>query len=545
MKSKILVSFILGCGLTAAAQGGYQDGVDNFNAGRLDVAKVILNNTLSDPSTDKAVSYFYLGSIDMNEGNAAGAQANFQKGRDANPAYGYNLIGLGEVALKNGDKKAAEDFFKEALKTDKKNTALLAAVARAYFNVDPIQYSKEVDKYINKALKDSKNTESAAYVLQGDMEAASDPGTAAGKYEMAIEQDRAKGIVNREAYVKYANTYFHVNPKYAINKLEELNELEPNSALAQRELAEKYYDNNQFGSANIQYGKYMQNPNHFQSDEQRYAGLLYSAGEYQKSVDVANKVLANDPNNPYMFRVLLLNYSDEEAPLKDYQKAVDAAERLFNNPDAKLVPNDYIRYASSLSGLGRHEEAVETYAKAVELNPDKPELLLQLSSAYDKAGNPQKAVEVMKQYLDAGNGSTNDLFSMARRYQSLARTLPEGSPERDAAVADGIKYIDMAIERVPDNGLLYNTKATLYLIGEGVSKNTVDSYLKMLELFDQDPANKDKYKAYYSSAYYILGGYYLKQEDQEAAKKYYNMYVDVTANPDPQILQFLGREPKQ
>lgn len=540
MKSKFLVSLFLGLGLTAAAQGGYQDGVDNFNAGRLDVAKTILNNTLSQPTTNKAVSYFYLGSIDMSEGNIAGAQANFQKGQEADPTNGYNLIGLGEVALKKGDKAAAEKLFKEGLATDKKNTALLVAVARAYYNVDPTLYAKEIDKYIQKALKDSKNTESAAYILLGDMKAADDPGSAAGQYELAIVQDQKKGNVNREAYVKYANTYFRVNPKFAINKLEELNQLEPNSALAQRELAEKYYDNNQFGSACIQYGKYMQNPNHFQSDEQRYAGLLYSAGEYQKSVDIANKILATDPDNHYMYRVLLLNYSDDEAPLKDYQKAVDAATRLFSIPNASLIPNDYIRHASALSALERNEEAVSVYQKAVELNPDKPELLLQLSSAYDKAGNPGMAVEVMKQYLDAGNGSTNDLYSMARRYQSLARSLEEGSPERGEAVTNGLRYIDMAIERVPDNGMLFNTKANLYLIGEGVTKNTADSYMKMVEIFDQDPANKTKYAAYYTAAYYIIGGYYLSNDDKDNATRYYQMYVDVAANPDPSILNFLG-----
>ncbi len=542
MKSKILVSLFLGLGLTAAAQGGYQDGVDNFNAGRLDVAKTILNNTLGDSSTDKAVSYFYLGSIDFIEGNKAAAEANFQKGRDADPTNGFNYIGLGEVALSKGDKAAAEKFFKEGMATNKKNTALVAAVARAYYNVDPTLYAKEIDKYIQKALKDSKNTESAAYILLGDMEAANDPGSAAGQYELAIVQDQSKGNVNREAYVKYANTYFRVNPKFAINKLEELNQLEPNSALAQRELAEKYYDNNQFGSACIQYGKYMQNPNHFQSDEQRYAGLLYSAGEYQKSVDMANKVLATDPNNPYMYRVLLLNYSDDEASLKDYQKAVDAATRLFSIPSATFVPNDYIRHASALSALQRNEEAVAVYQKAVELNPDKPELLLQLSSAYDKAGDPGMAVVVMKQYLDAGNGSTNDLYSMARRYQSLARSLEEGSPERAEAVADGLRYIDMAIEKVPDNGMLFNTKANLYLIGEGVSQNTADNYLKMVELFDQDPANKTKYASYYTAAYYVLGGYYLSNDDKENANKYYNLYVEVAANPDPGILNYLGIE---
>ena len=51
--------------MTAFAQGGYQDGVDYYNAERFDKAKTILEKTLNDPSTKKAVSYFYLGSLEL------------------------------------------------------------------------------------------------------------------------------------------------------------------------------------------------------------------------------------------------------------------------------------------------------------------------------------------------------------------------------------------------------------------------------------------------------------------------------------------------
>lgn len=257
MKFKFLFSLVLGAAaFTASAQqGGYQDGVDNFNAGRLDVAKIILTNTLNEPQTDKAVSYYYLGSIALNEKNTAEAKKNYEAGVAADPKNGYNYIGLGEILLAAGDKSAAEKEFKAGIETNKKNPALLVAVARAYYNVDPVKYAKEINKNIEKALKDSKNTEASVYVLQGDMKAKEDPGEAAGLYEMAIMQDDEKGNVNREAYVKYANTYFKVNPQYAIEKLVEFNEKAPTSALAQRELAEKYYDNEQFGRACIQYGK--------------------------------------------------------------------------------------------------------------------------------------------------------------------------------------------------------------------------------------------------------------------------------------------------
>ena len=86
MKLRFLFSLMLGATLAANAQGGYQDGVDNYNAGRLDVAKVILNNTINDASTDKAVAYYYLGDIaysggDLDAANSLSKPATNQKPR--------------------------------------------------------------------------------------------------------------------------------------------------------------------------------------------------------------------------------------------------------------------------------------------------------------------------------------------------------------------------------------------------------------------------------------------------------------------------------
>ena len=40
----------------------------------------------------KAVSYFYLGSLDMREGNTAAAAPNFNKGKEANPQLWLQLM---------------------------------------------------------------------------------------------------------------------------------------------------------------------------------------------------------------------------------------------------------------------------------------------------------------------------------------------------------------------------------------------------------------------------------------------------------------------
>ncbi|WP_348671690.1 tetratricopeptide repeat protein [Duncaniella muris] len=535
MKFRTIFSLVLGgFALTAFAQGGYQDGVDYYNADRFEKAKTILEKTLNDPSTDKAVSYFYLGSLDMREGNTAAAAANFNKGKEANPNYGYNYVGLGEIALKNGNKSEASDLFKKALETNKKDASLMAAVARAYFNVDPTLYAKEIDKQIDKAMKVSKNKEAQIYVLQGDMLKTTDVGAAAGRYEQAMVYDEEAGNINPEAYVKYANLYNKVNPDFAIAKLVELNEKLPNSALAQSELAEKYYDGNQFSKAAEQYGKYIQNPNHFQGDEQRYSGLLYFGKKYQESLDVANQVLAKDPNNEYMQRMVMLN----KAALKDFTGAEEAAKKLFSHADAKFTATDYTTYGDILGELKRPEDAVAAYTKAYELNPEKnKQILANISSMYTDLEDYQKAAEYMQKFVDAGDASLNDYFILSNRYKNLGVSLPEGSPERIEAANNGIKYVDMAIESAANKGPLYRNKATLMMVRDGaeITPALVETYQQMLAAYDENPENKEKYRDAYKSAYNNLANYYLKAGDKEQARAYFEKFLEI--DPENEALR--------
>lgn len=527
MKLRTLFTLCIGgFALSALAQGGYQDGVDYYNADRFEKAKIILEKTLNEPGTDKAVSYFYLGSLDMRDGNPKNAETNFNNGIAANPAYGYNYVGLGEIALKAGNKAEAEKQFKAALATDKKDAALVAAVARAYANVDPVAYSKEISKYIAQGMKMSKNKEPQIYVLQGDMAKATDKGVAAGYYEQAIIYDEEKGNINPEAYVKYSNLYNKVNSQFAIGKLVELNEKLPTSALAQSELAEKYYDNDQLTRAAEQYGKYMRNPNHFQGDEQRYSGLLYFGKKYPESLEIAQQVLAKDPDNLYMQRMVMLN----KAALEDWNGAEEAAKKLFAHTGGTFTSTDYTTHGQVLSSLGRPEEAVEAYLAAYNLNPEKNKAILtDISDMYNKMENDAKAVEYMQMYVDTAEPTLNDYFILSNRYKNLGLTLPEDSPERAQAAENGIKYIDMALAEAANKGPLYRNKATLLMIRDGANTTPelIDTYKAMIEAFDADPANITKYADAYKTAYLRMGAFYMNQDDNDNARMYFNKALEL------------------
>lgn len=74
MKLKFILSaaVLAGTAFTGFADG-YQDGVEYYQVGQGENAKIVLDQTINDPETNKAVAYYYLGNIALSEGNKAQA----------------------------------------------------------------------------------------------------------------------------------------------------------------------------------------------------------------------------------------------------------------------------------------------------------------------------------------------------------------------------------------------------------------------------------------------------------------------------------------
>ena len=535
MKSKILLSLLLSGSITCFAQG-YKDGIEYYKVSEFDNAKELLERNLNDASTNKSEAFYYLGCVALENGNTAAAKDYFQKGQSAGSCQ-LNLVGLGQIELKAGNKKAAEENFSLAIKNSpKKDAKILVAIARAYYEVDGVKYAKEIADYIKKARKNNK-VEADTPILEGDMAAAEDKtGDAQGMYDEAISYDPTKS----EPYVKYARALFKVSPQQAISRLQDLLQQNPTSALAQRELAEKYYENDQWTKAAEQYGEYIKNPNHFKQDEVRYASLLFYGKKYQESLDLARQIEASlpatDKNVFYMKRLELYNL----VAMEDWAGADEAAKALFamNVPaGAKFEVKDYTDYADALKKLGRTQEALALRVKAYEANPDKLDLLKDLSDGYSDAEDYVNSAKYYQMFVDKGDYKTNDLFVLSKKYFYVAAY--DSVPESKAvAVANALKYVDMVNEKMADNvrmQILVNLhKAKVLQVSEVDKKEgkAVDTYKKVLELLDQDPANLADRKDDYILAYNYLANYYFATGDKETMKGYYIKWLEADPGND-------------
>ena len=522
MKFKLFAILLLGGALVSNAQG-YKDGIEYFKVGKIDNAKELLDKNLNDPTTVKSEAYCYLGHIEAAKGNTAGAKEYYNKGVAADANNAFNYIALGALDLKTGNAKAAEEQFKMAQKVDKKNAAVYAAIARAYYEADPVAYAKELGKNIEKARKTNKQ-DPTVYILEGDMKAAEkDYGGAAGQYELAFTFDPK----NEEAYVKYANTYFHVNPQMATAKLEELLTKTPNSALAQRELAEKYYELDLGSQAAEQYGKYIQNPNHFKQDEIRYVQLLFFGGKYDQSFDLAKSIRAampaGDKDHFYMCRMQLYN----KVALEQWAEAEAFGAELFglNIPGTEYTSKDFVDYATALKNVGKTAESVAEYEKAVAYNPNNIDLIRDLVDVYEQNENYAKAAEYYQKIVDSPECKANDLYLMSTKYFNVAATTQDEALKA-SSLEGARKYAALANEKVPGNYRIVQQQAKV----ENLAGNTAEAvkfYNATIAILDAKENAKVKYKDTYIGIYANLARIAFEADDKAGARDIYMKWLEV------------------
>ena len=522
MKFKLFAILLLGGALVSNAQG-YKDGIEYFKVGKIDNAKELLDKNLNDPTTVKSEAYCYLGHIEAAKGNTAGAKEYYNKGVAADANNAFNYIALGALDLKAGNAKSAEEQFKMAQKVDKKNAAVYAAIARAYYEADPVAYAKELGKNIEKARKTNKQ-DPTVYILEGDMKAAEkDYGGAAGQYELAFTFDPK----NEEAYVKYANTYFHVNPQMATAKLEELLTKTPNSALAQRELAEKYYELDLGSQAAEQYGKYIQNPNHFKQDEIRYVQLLFFGGKYDQSFDLAKSIRAampaGDKDHFYMCRMQLYN----KVALEQWAEAEAFGAELFglNIPGTEYTAKDFVDYATALKNVGKTAESVAEYEKAVAYNPNNIDLIRDLVDVYEQNENYAKAAEYYQKIVDSPECKANDLYLMSTKYFNVAATTQDEALKA-SSLEGARKYAALANEKVPGNYRIVQQQAKV----ENLAGNTAEAvkfYNATIAILDAKENAKVEYKDTYIGIYANLARIAFEADDKAGARDIYMKWLEV------------------
>ena len=524
MKTKFFFATMLiaGAALVVNAQG-YKDGIDFYKIGKLDDAQELLERNLDKAETNKAEAYYYLGQVALKKGDTGTAKSYYDKGVQANPNLALNYVGQGAVALKNGNAKEAENLFKQAEKLAKKDSKLAIAIANAYYMADANAYAKQIDKQKKNAFKWNANDPDYYIFVGDDLAHKQEWGQAAGQYELAFQREPA----NIESRVKFSNVDFFLNENRAVEALEELLDLVPNSALVQRELAEKYYEASSIkgnvGKAVEHYGTYYNNPNHFAKDEIRYAQLLWMSKDFDKAEEVCDGLIANatDPSNKFFgYRLKFYSQCGEQ----DWEDAAETGAKFFALPANERTPysvTDYSYYATALNRTNRGAEAVATFEKAIQQYPDNADLRSQLANVYNASKDYVKAAEVLQGIVDSGNYDAADLYRLANAYRKVADNTTDDAVKQNA-ISKARSAINGAIEKEPNDLSNLNMLAQVELSAENneYTGGALNAYKNLIDAVNKNPGDENA-NYYYMMGYRYLATYYSKQGQMPVAKDYY------------------------
>ncbi len=524
MKTKFFFATMLiaGAALVVNAQG-YKDGIDFYKIGKLDDAQELLERNLDKAETNKAEAYYYLGQVALKKGDTGTAKSYYDKGVQANPNFALNYVGQGAVALKNGNAKEAENLFKQAEKLAKKDPKLAIAIANAYYMADANAYAKQIDKQKKNAFKWNANDPDYYIFVGDDLAHKQEWGQAAGQYELAFQREPA----NIESRVKFSNVDFFLNENRAVEALEELLDLVPNSALVQRELAEKYYEASSIkgnvAKAVEHYGTYYNNPNHFAKDEIRYAQLLWMSKDFDKAEEVCDGLIANatDPSNKFFgYRLKFYSQCGEQ----DWEDAAETGAKFFALPANERTPysvTDYSYYATALNRTNRGAEAVATFEKAIQQYPDNADLRSQLANVYNASKDYVKAAEVLQGIVDSGNYDAADLYRLANAYRKVADNTTDDAVKQNA-ISKARSAINGAIEKEPNDLSNLNMLAQVELSAENneYTGGALNAYKNLIDAVNKNPGDENA-NYYYMMGYRYLATYYSKQGQMPVAKDYY------------------------
>jgi tetratricopeptide (TPR) repeat protein len=352
-----------------------------IDAEQYDKAKSMLKSIIKANPIDGRAN-FILGNVYLIQTVTDSAKLAFQRGLAGTDGARLNHIGLGTIDLDAGNLAAAEANFALALKdTKKKDIEELIAIGRAYTYSTKPNFKKAIE-VLNKAKLINPNDAIVQLALGDAYIGDKNQNEAYAAYRNAFQFDptllRAK--MQLGVLLKGAKSYDE-----AIKSFNEVIAINPSYGPVYRELAETFYkwgrnkpskSEEYMQTAIGYYEKYLSLTDHSLHSRMRHADFLVLVKDYKALEAEANKMIEMDNVNPRIFRYL--GYSAYENGNADI--AIKSLESFIANPVNKVIAKDYLylgtaKFKKGLSADGLsidptlYDSGLADIKKAIEIEP--------------------------------------------------------------------------------------------------------------------------------------------------------------------------------
>jgi tetratricopeptide (TPR) repeat protein len=350
--------------------------------------------------------------------------------------------------IKSGAPDAAKQVAAIA-KQNKKDVNALVSIGKAYLAVKDYANAKLYAQQAADLVSNKKAQPTATpFVLLGNIAVSEDDGgTAAQQFQQAMYFDPK----NPDGYRRYAQIMSKTDPNGAVQTLEDLRAQRPDYPVDL--IAAEIYSNAGKMSKAIEYYDKVQLSQMKDYQISDYATNLFLSKNYDKSLQVATEGHNMFPRNASFNRLMMFNYTDK----KEYEKALEAADKLFNASDSlKTSVYDYTYHSKALKSAGKYQEAIAAYQNlqgqkdcdaTTSMEADKS-----ISDCYKSLSDYAKAGEYLDKYLKA---QTQKSFSVDELLAQLYvdQLADDNSTKEDKQAAyDKADALYKALgEKYPDN----------------------------------------------------------------------------------------------
>jgi tetratricopeptide (TPR) repeat protein len=459
--------------------------------------------TLSNKDDEAAL---LLADVYLRAGKTDSATIFLNKAASMNAKSPYSMVAAGKAALLKGDVGGAQAKFEDAIKAKKKDPQVYKLIGQAYADANAKDVTKAIE-YLNKANELAKNKDPEVYIVMGDVQQLKPNGGG----EAMTSYDRALQIDGKNAKAHYRRGQLYVrsrNFNEAQTALQAAITADANFAPAYRELAEMYYFAGKYDQALENMRKYTSMAENTPETRAKYASFLFLTKDYAGTIKEAQEVLARDPKNAVMNRVMAYSLFETDK----YPEALTTMENYFKVADpTKVIASDYAYYGRMLAQVGKNDEAQTNFNKALEMDPNNVELMDDIASFYAKGKDPAKGIEIYKKIIAAKPKNMNvynvklaDAYFANKKYDS----------------ADSLYSVVLKTNPTYAHGLFQRAR----IADEKDTDKSGDAkpmYEEFVKVVSQDPAKVESYKNYLIPANYLLGFYAYKAKDYATARKYW------------------------
>lgn len=347
----------------------------------------------------------------------------------------------------------ARSILTDVLEKDKENPDANAALAATLFdeNPDDGKNLEEAVKRAQLALKKDPNQETARLVLgkiyakRGMSEQAIDeykkllqinPNNYELFYELGKQYFKSKQYEKAiEAFISATNIkpdfihgYFYQGLSYykneeikeAIKVYTKVLEMDPDFYEANANLGEIYRLDGNANNA-IKYFKKAASINNKASLQKRLADCYKDIKKYQEALECYNKSLSINKLETSQEKSYAVSCYNEMADIRILQEKYSEAKKLAFKGLEIAPDNGNLHFIAAFAceKSGNSSQAIEEYLKAIECNPTFTAAYINVSALYNAAGEPQKAVEILKKGLEQDGTDYKLLNNLGNALQKL------------------------------------------------------------------------------------------------------------------------------